>query len=53
MIKVFKTCPLCGANLDPCEVCDCLTASNTGTSLKRQNEQFKGNENKKEKKNEL
>ena len=27
MKHYYKKCPRCGANLDPCEVCDCLYAT--------------------------
>lgn len=33
-MSYYRTCPACGANLDPCEPCDCKekAASEAGTS---------------------
>lgn len=33
-MSYFRTCPICGANLDPSELCECIknTAHGAGTS---------------------
>lgn len=32
---IYRTCPYCGASLDPCERCDCQDKKEAATALQR------------------
>lgn len=45
-MSYYHTCTICGANLDPCERCDCKQADEEREALKRNLKRLELNSNK-------